>query len=543
MAIEQNKNYTLKGSQIEDLAGRVNDAQENALDALEGLSNKVDKETGKGLSTNDFTNSDKTKLDSVEANAQENTIESVSVNGTQITPDTDKNVDINVPAVENSLTSESTTDALSAAQGKTLKELIDNASGITELTEDDYSNQEWGYNNERIILWKLTPGVYKAAPKNSNHLDFRTASSANNSFTKGTIFIISKSLDNSGNPYEVVQLIIGLNYATRGTGGGVTYQTTTASGNLVRVNYNVNPQRVLQSSDIFDALNYAYNNGGAALSARQGRVLNENIGDIFTLTTTAKTSTVAAINELDSELDDVKSLSGNSAPTTSTEGEIGQFYIDTSTGDIYYLKSIDETTDPDTYNWTKLSTGTGVNVVQTTGTSTTDVMSQNAVTGMVYQANNKRRIAIGQDAQTYENDTIAIGYAAKANASGNNGAIQVGHGYAYGNQQICVGDYSGMNSSNSSYVISPRSVLIGAGTKTAENIQGAIALGFSSKANETGEMNIGSADTTYGYNNSNYRLLTGVYDPQSAHDAATKGYVDTNIPDAPDSADFNALFD
>lgn len=34
------------------------------------------------------------------------------------------------------------------------------------------------------------------------------------------------------------------------------------------------------------------------LSANQGRILNNNIGDLTTLTTTAKTSTVAAINEL-----------------------------------------------------------------------------------------------------------------------------------------------------------------------------------------------------------------------------------------------------
>ena len=30
-----------------------------------------------------------------------------------------------------------------------------------------------------------------------------------------------------------------------------------------------------------------------------------------------------------------------------------------------------------------------------------------------------------------------------------------------------------------------------------------------------------------GYNSSNYRLLTGLYDPQTAHDAATKGYTDS----------------
>jgi len=45
------------------------------------LSGKVDKEDGKDLSTNDFTNEYKDKLDSVESSAKVNTIESISVNG------------------------------------------------------------------------------------------------------------------------------------------------------------------------------------------------------------------------------------------------------------------------------------------------------------------------------------------------------------------------------------------------------------------------------------------------------------------------------
>lgn len=57
---------------------------------------KVDKEEGKGLSTNDFTNSYKDRLDGIEEGAQVNVIESVSVNGTTL-PVSGKNVDISVP--------------------------------------------------------------------------------------------------------------------------------------------------------------------------------------------------------------------------------------------------------------------------------------------------------------------------------------------------------------------------------------------------------------------------------------------------------------
>lgn len=65
------------------------------------------------------------------------------------------------------------------------------------------------------------------------------------------------------------------------------------------------------------------------------------------------------------------------------------------------------------------------------------------------------------------------------------------------------------------------------GTSATVNQNGSVALGAYSATSSVGEMNIGSTNTTYGYNSSNYRLLTGLYDPQSAHDAATKGYVDT----------------
>lgn len=61
------------------------------------LDKKVDKVTGKGLSTNDFTNKLKNKLDNIEAEAQVNTIESISVNGIHQRVDEDKNVNIEVP--------------------------------------------------------------------------------------------------------------------------------------------------------------------------------------------------------------------------------------------------------------------------------------------------------------------------------------------------------------------------------------------------------------------------------------------------------------
>lgn len=61
------------------------------------LAKKVDKVTGKGLSTNDYTTAEKTKLSGIAANAQVNVIESVKVNGTALEV-TNKAVNVVVPA-------------------------------------------------------------------------------------------------------------------------------------------------------------------------------------------------------------------------------------------------------------------------------------------------------------------------------------------------------------------------------------------------------------------------------------------------------------
>lgn len=72
-------------------------------DVAEG---KVDKEEGKGLSENDFTNGYKNKLDGIENGAQVNVIEVVKRNGVAL-PVTDKAVDVAVPTTTSSLTNDS----------------------------------------------------------------------------------------------------------------------------------------------------------------------------------------------------------------------------------------------------------------------------------------------------------------------------------------------------------------------------------------------------------------------------------------------------
>lgn len=60
------------------------------------LANKVDKETGKGLSSNDYTSDEKTKLANIASGAQVNVLEGIQVAGTTVTP---TNKIANVPAM------------------------------------------------------------------------------------------------------------------------------------------------------------------------------------------------------------------------------------------------------------------------------------------------------------------------------------------------------------------------------------------------------------------------------------------------------------
>ena len=99
--VQKNKTAiaTLNGKDTE--AGSVAKTVKDAVDAVQAtlqgnIDKKVDKVTGKGLSTNDYTNDEQTKLAGIADGAQVNVIETVKVNGVALTPVT-KAVDVTVP--------------------------------------------------------------------------------------------------------------------------------------------------------------------------------------------------------------------------------------------------------------------------------------------------------------------------------------------------------------------------------------------------------------------------------------------------------------
>lgn len=97
------------------------------------LAKKVDKVTGKGLSTNDYTTAEKTKLSGIAANAQVNVIESVKVNGTTLEV-TDKAVNVVVPTA--TVTGVKSGDKVLALANKELSTTFKELSTTLGLTYD-----------------------------------------------------------------------------------------------------------------------------------------------------------------------------------------------------------------------------------------------------------------------------------------------------------------------------------------------------------------------------------------------------------------------
>lgn len=136
-------------------------------------------ESGKGLSTNDFTNDLKTKLDNIEATAQVNVLESVKVNGAVQTI-TDKGVDITVPTDNKDLnngagyqTADDVQSALTASgyQANVIETVkvngtalvpADKAVDITVPTDNKDLNNGAGYQTAADVQSALTASGYQA---------------------------------------------------------------------------------------------------------------------------------------------------------------------------------------------------------------------------------------------------------------------------------------------------------------------------------------------------------------------------------------------
>lgn len=376
------------------------------------------------------------------------------------------------------------------------------------LTNDDYNanSNNWSDTDPThfncIAMWKMPSGVYTFKPSGNNssvsfRLERNTGKTASDIISQYIVIVSQPSPDNNNSQGQIL-FYDGINscYVTGIHNDG---QNATVTDMKVGVVDNLTSYSISK-----------------ALSANQGRVLNEKI--------------------------EGRVITGAGAPTTSTVGTVGKLYEDTTNGKLYQCTAVTPGTDPDptTYTWTEVGAGgSGPTVVQTTGTSQTDVMSQNATTDLIY-------------ADPGTNSKIRIGTSSNINGSY---PISIGFGtFAQGNNEIAIGKeaIAGGNAYNSG-----NTALGGNATATGGNYRTAIgfnakaqsgnhsvALGSYAVAGRAGEVNIGTGTNSYGYNSTSYRVLGGVHDPVDAHDAATKGYVDShaggsNLVHEITDADFN----
>lgn len=366
------------------------------------------------------------------------------------------------------------TDALASAGG-----------GVKTLTSADYNYHYSGSEDDGIALWLLDEGQYLIGD-NVNAVKYYYSRSQYRSDSNPTGIVVIKKPVSTRRGFIIE--------AAGGSTNNYIIKSIDTSGN--------NGERVLLPTVIANTLTTS--SASIALSAEQGKTLKDLIDGLV--------------------------IANAGAPTTSTVGTVGQLLEDTTNGDLYICT---DATNP--YVWEQVGAGgSGPTVVQTTGTSTTDVMSQNAVTSMVFaDPGTNAKIQIGSGANvTTQNDNMAIGHSASANGL-NSMAIGASASSRGNGVAIGVSAKAGNTSSQTSAVALGYSAqALGAG---------AIALGRNSSANTQGEMNIGSSETSYGYNSTNYRLLSGVHDGQGLHDAATVAQGNTLSTSAPDTSTVGVL--
>ena len=195
---------------------------------------------------------------------------------------------------------------ITQGQIKIIGDKIKGAGGITELTRADYN---YPTNNPAYIaMWLLPAGIYKINSQDSVILRFANESRYEIPVDAGLqpIFVISQTNEGTG----IVKFIQGflsnkpIFYALNSSNGSMWGN----AGSYGNPSIGIGNGGVLLSTMVANNLTTS-NNYEKVLDAKQGKVLNDKIGgDLSNLTTTDKTSLIAAINELVTR---VAALEGN----------------------------------------------------------------------------------------------------------------------------------------------------------------------------------------------------------------------------------------
>ena len=154
------------------------------------------KESGKGLSTNDYTTAEKNKLGGIAAGAQVNVIETVKVNGTAQTV-TGKAVDIAVPVVDSELSGSST----NTIQNKVVKGALDAKAPLASPSftgTPTVPTADTATNNTQAASTAFVKNAIAAALSGNLELPFDFRQTLPNSGVEGTFYFIPATNSVSG---------------------------------------------------------------------------------------------------------------------------------------------------------------------------------------------------------------------------------------------------------------------------------------------------------------------------------------------------------
>ena len=190
----------------------------------------VQAETGKGLSTNDFTTEEKNKLSNIEAGANENIIEGIAVNNVDITP-VNKRVNLVVPTKVSDLTNDekfqTDTEVASAIAGS-------------------------GYQANVIETVKVNGSILDVDSKKSVNITVPTDNSAlTNGAGYQTASDVSTALTNSGYQANVIETVKVNNVALTPSSKAVNITVPTDNSALT------NGAGYQTAKDVTDAINEA----------------------------------------------------------------------------------------------------------------------------------------------------------------------------------------------------------------------------------------------------------------------------------------------
>lgn len=251
-----------------------------------------------------------------------------------------------------------------------------------------------------------------------------------------------------------------------------------------------------------------------------GKGLSEND---FTTADKTKLDNLANIQSIGSNLTLVAATGELSATDTTYSNFTG---TDGTTAGAAGLVPAPATTDAGKFlkadgTWDTAGGGGSVTLYSGLGNNTDGAMTQKAVTDTLFtDGASAKQIKIGNNSESDQSQTIAIGFMAKA--KGMNAVAIGGQAESGASGYYCVAVGHGARATVTGNVAIGDSATAAADTRS-------IALGSYAVATRKGEMNVGLGTHNNGFNNTAYRVIGGVHDGQEDHDVATVGQWKTSL--------------